>query len=131
MRPQSAKAKGRRLQQWVRDTLLSYASGLQLTADDIRSTSMGAQGEDIQLSTAAKKAFPYSIECKNVEKLNIFAALEQAESNANPSVIRVDATTKSLKFEHITPMVVFKRNKSSVYVALEFEEFLRLTKKDS
>ncbi|HEY0110194.1 MAG TPA: hypothetical protein VGB67_11230, partial [Fibrella sp.] len=80
MRPSSAKAKGRRLQQWVRDTLLRFAP--VLTVDDIRSTSMGAGGEDLLLSSAARSLYPYSIECKNVEALNIWNAIKQSEETA-------------------------------------------------
>lgn len=109
MRPQSAKAKGRRLQQWVRDTLLKYAPNL--LPDDIRSTSMGAGGEDILLSPAARLVYPFSIEAKNQEALNIWSALKQAEDNSR----------------EVVPIVVFKRNNSKTYVALEFEEFLKLT----
>jgi len=61
MTPQSAKQKGRLLQQWVRDKLLEYAP--ELEPDDIKSTSMGAGGEDVQLSPAARKMYPYQIEC--------------------------------------------------------------------
>lgn len=129
MRPQSAKAKGRRLQQWVRDTLLTLCPAL--TPDDIRSTSMGAQGEDIQLSPAARAVYPYSIECKNVERLNIYDALDQAETNVRKYYF-VDPNSKTkITFSHLRiPIVVFKRNKSKTYVALEFEEFLKLTRKD-
>ena len=129
MKPQSAKAKGRRLQQWVRDTLLSLCPAL--TLDDIRSTSMGAQGEDIQLSPAARSVYPFSIECKNLEKLNIFQALEQAETNTTPLFKLFDATTKTTYFDYPTSIVVFKRNHSKTYVALEFEQFLKLTRKES
>ena len=129
MRPQSAKAKGRRLQQWVRDTLLSFASGLQLTADDIHSTSMGAQGEDIQLSPAARAVYPFSIECKNTEKLNIYAALEQAEAHAHKTYYHESGQIHARQAR--TPLLVFKRNHSKTYVALEFEEFLRLTRRES
>lgn len=115
MRPQSAKAKGRRLQQWVRDTLLKFAPNLE--PDDVRSTSMGAAGEDLLLSPAARREFPYSIECKNQEGINIWASLEQAEAGA-------------LKCGHqVCPIVVFKRNQSKTYVALDFEEFLKLTRR--
>jgi hypothetical protein len=116
MRPQSAKAKGRRLQQWVRDTLLAFCPAL--TPDDIRSTSMGAAGEDILLSPAARQVYPFSIEAKCQESLNVWAALEQAENNV-----------PARGFEFCTPIVVFKRNHSKTYVALEFEQFLRLTRK--
>lgn len=116
MRPSSAKAKGRRLQQWVRDTLLKFAPSLQ--PDDIRSTSMGAGGEDLLLSPAARAVYPFSIECKNQEALNIWSALEQAEGNS-----------EIFDYPGRVPVVVFKRNKSKTYVALDFETFIRLTQK--
>lgn len=78
MKPQSAKAKGRNFQKQIRDAIL--LSFPELEPDDVRSTSMGNSGEDIQLSPAARKLIPFSIECKNVEKLNIWTAFEQAES---------------------------------------------------
>ena len=71
---------------------------------------MGESGEDILLSPAARKLFPFSTECKNQEKLNIWSSLEQAETNSG---------------NHI-PIVIFKRNRSKTYVALEFEKLLEL-----
>jgi len=100
--PASRKAKGRRFQQWVRDALLEAA--IWLEEDDIRSTSMGASGEDLLLSPAARRIFPLSIECKNVERLNIWSALEQAEAHA--------------KAYKATPALFFKRNRSEAYVAV-------------
>ena len=44
MKAQSAKAKGRRLQQWVRDQLIEQ---LDVHPEDIESRSMGAGGEDL------------------------------------------------------------------------------------
>ena len=44
MRTQSKKAKGRRLQQWVRDLLIEK---LEVHPEDIESRSMGAGGEDL------------------------------------------------------------------------------------
>ena len=44
MKTQSAKAKGRRLQQWVRDQLIEK---LEVHPEDIESRSMGAGGEDL------------------------------------------------------------------------------------
>jgi hypothetical protein len=79
MRPQSAKAKGRKFQQWVRDALLDRF--FNLLPDDIRSTSMGAGGEDILLSPAARKCIPYSIECKHHAKFAIYKVYEQAQEN--------------------------------------------------
>ncbi len=71
MKPQSAKAKGRRFQQHVRDLYLQLGKPFGLEPDDIKSTSMGVSGVDLQLSPAAQRLFPHSIECKNVEALNV------------------------------------------------------------
>lgn len=112
MRPQSAKAKGRRLQQEVRDAVLATFPSLE--PDDVRSTSMGASGADILLSPAARKLFPFYVEAKNRESLNIWAALEQAE------VGRANALGT------VHPLVVFRRNKSRTYAAMPFEVLLEL-----
>jgi len=111
MRPQSSKAKGRRFQQWVRDLLLKAAKTLE--PDDILSTSMGAPGEDIKLSPAARKIYPYSIECKNVEKLNIYDAIKQAKENSG---------------KH-TPVVIFKKNNHEPWLCISLEEFMRIVHK--
>lgn len=63
MRVQSAKAKGRRLQQLVAQRLLQAFP--HLTDDDVRSIGMGQAGDDIQMSARAKEAIPYGFECKN------------------------------------------------------------------
>ena len=69
MKTQSAKAKGRNLQKWVRERLIEE---LNIHPEDIESRSMGAGGEDLIMARAAREKFPHSIECKNVEKLNVF-----------------------------------------------------------
>jgi hypothetical protein len=107
MKVSSAKAKGRRLQYEVRDLLLKTAKDLE--PDDIRSTPMGSPGEDLLLSPAARKKFPFNIECKNVEKLNIWAAIAQAREQG----------------KH-TPMVAFSRNGEQTYVALPIEKFMEI-----
>ena len=55
MKTQSAKAKGRRLQQWVRDQLIEQ---LEVHPEDIRSRSMGAGGEDLIMSVPLVQSFP-------------------------------------------------------------------------
>lgn len=110
MKTSSAKSKGRRLQQWFRDKLLEIFPSL--TENDVRSASMGAGGEDVLLSERAIELFPYSVECKNVEKLNIWNAIEQAQANASGR----------------TPIVVFKRNRSTTYVVLPADDFLEFFK---
>jgi hypothetical protein len=112
VRAQSAKAKGRRLQQRVRDDLIA---ALDLPAEDVVSTSMGAGGEDLKLSSAARALVPFAIECKNVESLNIHRAIEQAKAHLKPH-----------KGDRRSPLVVFSKNNSDVYAALPWSVFVQL-----
>jgi hypothetical protein len=107
MRVQSAKAKGRRLQQWVRDKLIEM---LDIHPEDIESRSMGAGGEDLIMARAARKKFPMSIECKNVEKLNIWDAYEQASANCGD----------------YEPVVVIKKNGKKPLVVVDAEYYIQL-----
>tara|TARA_B100002052_G_scaffold167275_1_gene152332 strand:+ start:59 stop:562 length:504 start_codon:yes stop_codon:yes gene_type:complete len=109
MKPQSAKAKGRRLQQKVVRTILDAFPGLE--DDDCRSTSMGCGGEDVLLSPAARRLVPLSIECKCQERLNIWSAVEQAECNA-PNEAK--------------PCVVFSKNHAKLYAVLPWDYVLEL-----
>ena len=118
MKTKSAKAKGRNLQNLVRDKLRQIfvdewklVPGLE--ADDIKSQTMGMPGEDIILSPSAKRLIPYSFECKNTERLNLWQAIGQAEDNC----------------EDRKPTVVIKRNRSKVYAVVEFDEFLNLIRR--
>ena len=111
MKPQSAKAKGRNLQKWVRDLILETWTDLE--PDDVRSTSMGAGGEDLLLSPAARRKFGFSVECKNVEKLNVWNAYEQAEANSG----------------NHEPLLVMKKNRKKPLVVMDAEAFLELVKK--
>ena len=67
MKPSSAKAKGRLMQQQLMRALL--AKFPQLEKDDITSRSMGANGSDLLLSPAARKLIPYDFECKSLARL--------------------------------------------------------------
>jgi len=62
-----------------RDQILTHSPALQ--PDDVRSTSMGAGGEDVQLSPAARKKFPFSVECKAKSKVAVYSMYEQATEN--------------------------------------------------
>lgn len=109
MKPQSCKSKGRRFQQRVaRDVLAAFP---HLAEDDVVSTSMGAPGEDVRLSPLARASLPLSLECKNVEKLNVWACLDQAAGNC-PA--------------HATPCLVFTRNRSPAYAVVPWEALLDL-----
>lgn len=107
IKPSSAKNKGRRLQQWVRDKLIEH---LNVHPEDIESRSMGAGGEDIIMARAARKSFPHSIECKNTEKLNIWEAYKQAVANKG----------------NYEPIVVIKKNGEKPLVVVDAEYFINL-----
>ena len=107
MKTSSAKQKGRKLQQWVRDKLIEE---LGVHPEDIESRSMGAGGEDLIMSRAARNKFPYSIECKNQESVNIWAAYEQAKENSGD----------------YEPIVVLKRNNTKPLVLVDADYFVRL-----
>ena len=109
MQTQSCKSKGRRLQQWIRNLLVER---LNIHPEDIESRSMGAGGEDLIMSRAARKSFPYSVECKNQEKINIWKAYQQASENSGD----------------YTPIVVLKRNNVKPLVLIDAEEFVNIHK---
>ena len=110
--PQSAKAKGRRLQQWVRDRLHSTFPSLE--DGDIRSTSMGSNGEDLLLSPAARRLFPYSVECKNNSKNAIYKVMEQATANCPKGA---------------PPLAILKADQRKPLAVLDADHFFKLTKR--
>ena len=110
MKTQSAKAKGRKLQKWMRELLIEK---LDIHPEDIESRSMGAGGEDLIMARAAREKFPMSVECKNQEKVNVWESYKQAEDN-------------SKEYE---PVVVIKRNNSKPLILVDAEYFVSMFKK--
>lgn len=110
MKTSSAKSKARRLQQHTARRILET---FQLPESDAKSLPMGSQGEDIWLSQKARELFPFSVECKNVEKLNVWAAFDQAKDNAGGHF----------------PLLVHSRNRSDVLATLRFDDLLTLLKR--
>ena len=110
MNPRSSKAKGRRLQNYLRDLLKEAFPSLR--DDDIKSQTMGMCGEDIVFSPAAQDKIPYSFECKNQERIKLWAALSQAEDNCGDR----------------TPVLVVKRNNTPTYAVLALDKFIDLVK---
>jgi len=107
----SRKAKGRRLQNWVRDALLGAFPGLEKD-EDVWCAIMGESGVDIKLSKEAQKLFPFSVECKNKETWKgLYDAYDQAISNAS-----------------LEPAVVLKMNKRDPLLTLDFKAFLSIVR---
>ena len=118
MNIKSAKAKGRNLQNLVRDKLRKifveeWTKVPRLEPDDIKSQTMGMGGEDIVLSPIAKRLIPYSFECKNTERLNLWNSLQQCEDNCEDRI----------------PILVFKKNRSKVYAVIEFDNLIKLIRR--
>lgn len=111
MKTSSAKAKGRLLQQLIRDKILDAFPRLE--PDDVKSTSMGAQGEDIQLSPAARRWFPYSVEAKSRASVGVYAWYQQAKANAP---------------KDMEPILVIKQNHSKPLVLIDLDAFMELVK---
>jgi hypothetical protein len=111
--PASRKGKARALQNPVASIIRSSFSVLD--GNDVSPAIMGQSGIDIHLSNHARQFFPFGIECKNQESLNIWQALEQARVNAEK--------------EKLIPLLVFKRNRSEIYVCLRFADFMGLVTK--
>tara|TARA_B100000287_G_scaffold432361_1_gene491528 strand:- start:3205 stop:3477 length:273 start_codon:yes stop_codon:yes gene_type:complete len=77
--------------------------------EDIESRSMGAGGEDLIMARDARQKFPFSIECKNVEKLNVYEAYAQACANSG---------------DH-EPILFMKKNHKKPLVVVDAEWFIR------
>lgn len=113
MKTSSAKAKGRRLAARLRERFLKALPGL--APGDITVTPSGVQGPDLYFSPKTLEIAQYAVECKNVEKINIWGALKQCEDNAE---------TLSLE-----PLLCFSRNRSPDYVVVRAEHFFDLVEK--
>ena len=112
MKIQSAKAKGRKLQQWFTKLLVDV---LGLDSEDMESRPMSSQGEDVIMGIFSRKRFPYSIECKNQESVNVWKAYAQAGENC----------------KGYEPLVVIKRNRSKPLVLVDAQHFVSLFKEDT
>jgi hypothetical protein len=111
MKTSSGKAKGRKLQQWTRDLILKLWGGLE--ADDVKSTAMGQQGEDVQLSPAARRLLPVSIECKARQSIAVYSWYSQA----------VEAAPKKME-----PVVVIKADRKKPLVVVDAKHYFELRK---
>lgn len=72
---------------------------------------MGATGEDIQLSPAARKILRYQIECKNKAKSQIHTYYEQAKTHGD-----------------YQPLVIVKMDRKKPLAVVDLDHFLELLK---
>lgn len=73
---------------------------------------MGAGGEDVQLSTAARELVPYTIECKNRKAIAVFKDYEQAKTHGL-----------------VEPLVILKQNQSKPLALVDAQHFFDLVVK--
>lgn len=71
---------------------------------------MGQGGEDVQLSPKARIDLPYTIECKNVERLNLWKAWEQAMNHKGD----------------YEPLLFIKKNHSPILAVINAEHFMEI-----
>ena len=109
MKPSSSTAKGRRFQRVIAAILRER---FDLPEADCRPAVGSENGCDIKLSAAARLVFPFAVECKKVEAINIWSALAQAEANATA--------------EGLAPVLVFSRNRSKAYAVVPLSCFVDL-----
>jgi hypothetical protein len=107
--PASRKAKGRRLQQAVRQDLIDR---LGIDPGDILSTAMGQSGCDLYLSPAARERFGFGVECKAQETIALPAWWEQCTRNAAA--------------EGLTPLLVLKQSRREPLAVLRWTDLLAL-----
>ena len=62
------------------------------------------------MARAAREKFPYSVECKNQEKVNIWESYKQAVENS----------------KDYEPILIIKRNNHKPLVLIDAEHFLKL-----
>jgi hypothetical protein len=114
MKTSSAKNKGRRACQEAKEELLKF---LPVDPDDIVVTSSGAGGKDLKFSPKARGHFPFVVEVKNQEAVNIWQAYAQAEEHWQKEISR----------EEVYPVLIYKRNRSDLMISMSLEDFLHFT----
>jgi hypothetical protein len=115
MKTSSAKAKGRKLQNWVKSSLIQQFVScnihvLEYLHEHITTAIMGERGEDVKITGGLRSYFPFSIECKNQEKFKgIYKIFNQAKSHN----------------EDYQPLVFIKMNGEKPLVILDAEVFIK------
>lgn len=105
------KQKGRSAQKEVAKILQEF-SGLE--PDDIVSRPMGSKGEDLMLSPAARKIFPWDIEVKHHKAIAMSKWVQQAMNRSD-----------------YEPVVIFRQNHQKEWYATVRLDYLLELKKNA
>lgn len=106
MKTKSAKAKGRRLQDKVKDDLVKH---LEIAnPKEVKKAIMGEKGPDVVYKTLIA-------ECTNTEYLRIWEKLAQLDHHLENS-------------DQKNPLgiLIFKKNKSEIYATIKWSDFLHM-----
>jgi hypothetical protein len=111
----TGKAKGRLGQQEIRDRLL--AEFPEFEPDDIKSTTMGDSGADIQLSPAARKRLNLAIEVKRRKDMGktFYDFMDQAKGHVKQGE---------------DPVVFFRSDRKPWLVVIDIDHFMKLLRGD-
>ncbi len=109
MQVKSAKAKGRKLQNWVRERLLFH---LGLEDDEVTTAIMGEAGADVKLLKTKQYLFDYVIECKSQKKgfTAVYNAMCQCVNHTGSG----------------EPLLVIKQDREHPLVVINAEYFFRI-----
>lgn len=115
MTVKAKKQKGRKLQQDTCAAFLTVGSKRGLLKDDIKSTSMGVAGRDVQFSPAAVAALgDWAVECKRQEALNVTSVFWQhwqKYKKATPQAV---------------PVLVHRKSHTAPLITMTLEDFVTL-----
>ena len=110
MKTSSAKAKGRNLQNSVREMIMTLLP--EELKCQTRTALMGESGVDVKLVSTARSLFPWAVECKNQERPSVWAAWEQTVKNADK--------------EKLKPLLSLKKNHKEILIVLRATDFFDL-----
>lgn len=114
MKTSSCKAKGRGLQQKIRDMYREIGRIAELADEDIESRGMGQAGTDIIFSPRARSVFNYDIECKKHKSVSVPKHFKEhyEKYKDKPSV----------------KLLFHENDRSDTLVTLKAEDFMTLIK---
>lgn len=111
IKPGSAKAKGRALQQWMCQKI-SELTGERWGRDcPIESRPMGQAGPDVRLERHVLEEFPFTVECKWQERWSVTDWIEQARRN------QVEGTDW---------LLIMRRSRMRPVIVMDAERFFEL-----
>ena len=101
------------MQKWVAQQI-SDITGIKCGKDElIESREMGQMGADVKLIGEAQKLFPFAVECKRTEKLDLYGSIKQAKDNQKKGT---------------NWLLVSRRSQENAIVTMDAEAFFELVK---